>query len=100
MPPKKLNILTSFYFSIISKKKQRKHVVDMVNDVFSLALYRKSVGWPWPDQVNDDPLDRPQKVTYNEKKRLTNLISPHCGFVVRDLSVVHSVWYFFTYFSN
>ena len=26
-------------------------------------------------------------VTYNEKKRITNLLSPQSGFVVRDLSV-------------
>ena len=85
--PQKTKYFNFFLLFDNFQKKQRKHVVDMVNDVFSLALYRKSVGWPWPVMVNDDPLDRPQKVTYNEKKRLTNLISPHCGFVVRDLSV-------------
>ena len=37
--------------------------------------------------VNDYPFDRPKKVIYNEKKRITNLLSPHNGFVVRDPSV-------------
>ena len=41
--------------------------------------------------VNDYPFDRPKKSIYNEKKRLTNLLSPHCGFVVRDLSVYTEV---------
>ena len=38
--------------------------------------------------VNDYLSIDPKKVTYNEKKRITNLLSPHCGFVVRDLGVV------------
>ena len=74
-------------FDNFKKKKKRKHVVDMVNDTLSLALYRKSSGWPWPIMVNDYPLDRPQKKTYNEKKRLPKVINPHCGFAVHDLSV-------------
>ena len=37
--------------------------------------------------VNDYLSIDPKKVTYNEKKRITNLLSPHCGFVVRDLGV-------------
>ena len=40
--------------------------------------------------VNDYLSIDPKKVTYNEKKRITNLLSPHCGFVVRDLGVSQS----------
>ena len=47
--------------------------------------------------VNDYPFDRPKKVIYNEKKRITKLLSPHSEFVVRDPSVIVSTYIYITY---